>query len=115
MPVASYTSWNLRNESAGAAGDLLAAFQGQATDPALRETVQRAGGEQYPVFTVATWPELMDAVDSGKCGIALVDASLVVVTPLLVKRIVELHGGKVQAASDGPGRGATFWFTLPLG
>lgn len=32
----------------------------------------------------------------------------------LVKGIVELHGGAVRAASDGPGRGAEFTVELPL-
>ncbi|AIE84435.1 PAS domain S-box protein [Fimbriimonas ginsengisoli] len=31
------------------------------------------------------------------------------------KRIVERHGGKIWAESDGPGKGACFTFTLPSG
>jgi CheY-like chemotaxis protein/two-component sensor histidine kinase len=31
----------------------------------------------------------------------------------LVRDLVELHGGRVQAASDGPGRGSTFVVRLP--
>jgi PAS domain S-box-containing protein len=32
----------------------------------------------------------------------------------LVKRIVEVHGGRTWVESEGEGRGSTFWFTLPL-
>jgi signal transduction histidine kinase len=30
----------------------------------------------------------------------------------MVRRIVEIHGGKIHAHSDGPGKGTTFRFTL---
>jgi PAS domain S-box-containing protein len=32
----------------------------------------------------------------------------------VVKRLVEMHGGKVTATSEGPGRGSTFVIRLPL-
>jgi signal transduction histidine kinase len=33
----------------------------------------------------------------------------------IVRHVVELHGGRVQVASEGPGRGASFSVCLPLG
>ena len=32
----------------------------------------------------------------------------------IVRSLLELHGGRVRAESDGPGRGARFTITLPL-
>jgi signal transduction histidine kinase len=31
----------------------------------------------------------------------------------MVKRIIEVHGGRVWIVSDGPGRGTAVYFTLP--
>lgn len=32
----------------------------------------------------------------------------------VTKGVVDLHGGEVGCVSAGPGKGATFWFTLPM-
>jgi signal transduction histidine kinase len=32
----------------------------------------------------------------------------------IVKRIVDLHGGRIAVESAGPGKGATFKMTLPV-
>jgi signal transduction histidine kinase len=34
--------------------------------------------------------------------------------PAIVKQLVEAHGGRISAVSDGVGNGSTFTFTLPV-
>jgi protein TonB len=46
-----------------------------ATDAGFVATIRRAA-EQHPLFVVETWPELREAVESGLCGIALIDAAV---------------------------------------
>ncbi|HJR68542.1 MAG TPA: hypothetical protein VKA43_00705, partial [Gammaproteobacteria bacterium] len=46
------------------------------TDTAFVDVVVRAAGEQYPLSVVQSWSELHAAVDSGQCGIAILDAAL---------------------------------------
>jgi TonB family protein len=58
-------------------------------DMELRDTVQRAGGEQYPVYTVDEWADLESAIARGHCGIAVLDAA--VLGKSLPRRIAELE------------------------
>jgi len=50
--------------------------------------------------------DLFEKLDAGSEGTGLGLA--------LVKRIVDLHEGRIWVESEGPGRGACFRFTLPL-
>jgi signal transduction histidine kinase len=57
-------------------------------------------------------PHVFDLFVQGDGGIARTRGGLGVGL-WLVKRLVDLHGGSVTAASDGPGRGARFEVRLP--
>jgi protein TonB len=46
------------------------------TDTAFVDVVVRAAGDQYPLSVVQSWSELHAGVESGQCGIALLDATL---------------------------------------
>jgi TonB family protein len=78
-----------------------------ATDPALVAVIRRAA-EQHPLFVVETWPELLEAVESGRCGIALLDAALlgprvpesVAALAAYANRLVTLVASERAAAQD---------------
>jgi PAS domain S-box-containing protein len=57
-------------------------------------------------------PRVFDLFARGDFGLERSPAGLGIGLTL-VKRIAELHGGRAEAASDGPGRGSTFTVTLP--
>jgi signal transduction histidine kinase len=56
------------------------------------------------IFELFTQVRVQDAPDQSGLGIGLA----------LVKELVELHGGSVQAASNGAGHGSVFTVRLPL-
>jgi PAS domain S-box-containing protein len=90
-------------------------FMGRQAEPRIE--IGRRDAEDLPVFFVrdngmGIDPRyhdrvfgLFDKLDPKSEGIGVGLA--------LVKRIIEVHGGRIWVESDGPGHGATFCFTLP--
>ncbi|GGY27052.1 hybrid sensor histidine kinase/response regulator [Pseudoduganella albidiflava] len=78
--------------------------------PGMAEIRVRDNGIGIPTAALATvfdmFSQLEPALDRAKGGLGIGLA--------LVRGIVELHGGTVGAASEGPGRGSEFTVRLPL-
>jgi PAS domain S-box-containing protein len=71
----------------------------------VRDTGTGISAEMLPrIFDLFTQGDQSLAHSSGGLGVGLT----------LVRRLVELHGGRVAAHSDGPGRGSEFTIRLPL-
>jgi len=97
--------------------DNAAKFIGDRSDPQIMIGTQGNDVDGKPVFYVkdngiGVAPNQIENLfglfkklnpDAEGTGIGLV----------LIKRIIEVHGGRVWITSDGLGHGATVWFTLP--
>jgi signal transduction histidine kinase len=77
-------------------------------DEAILEVRDFGSGMDAPMIAQAFKPFVQGPQDAhrptGGLGLGL----------SVVRRLVELHGGRVEAVSGGPGRGTTFTVTLPL-
>ena len=47
-----------------------------AADPAVRDAVERACGDRYPLYNVADWRALVAAIEARRCDIAFIEAQL---------------------------------------
>jgi CheY-like chemotaxis protein/two-component sensor histidine kinase len=90
---------------AGGRIDVAAAEEGGEAVLRVRDTGVGIAPEMLPrIFDLFTQGDQSLAHTSGGLGVGLT----------LVHRLVALHGGRISAHSDGPGRGSEFTIRLPL-
>jgi two-component system CheB/CheR fusion protein len=80
-------------------------------DPDAREAVLEVKDTGIGIDR-ALLPRLFQPFSQGASGLARTNGGLGLGLAL-VKALAELHGGSVEASSDGPGRGSTFTVRLP--
>jgi signal transduction histidine kinase len=79
-----------------------------ATGDGVSVTVQDTGQGIAPDFLPLVFDPFLQGESGTTRGVAGLGLGLTI-----VRRIVEAHGGRVEAASEGLGRGATFRLHLP--
>ncbi len=64
-----------------------------SADRELIEAVHAAAGEQYPVYDLTEWDDLIGQVEQGRCRIVLLDAGL-------LRQGIERRIAQLQARTD---------------
>lgn len=98
--------------------DNAAKFMGDQSDPHVEVGVQGSDTEEKPIFYVkdngiGIEPRQLENV-LGLFQKLDVNAEGTGIGLALVKRIIEVHGGRIWIESDGLGKGTTVYFTLPV-
>jgi signal transduction histidine kinase/CheY-like chemotaxis protein len=103
--------WNVLSNAikfspSGALVQAFAAREGNSVVVTITDTGQGIGSEFLPqVFDFSRQEDATKSRRQGGLGIGLA----------IVRHLTEAHGGAVRAYSAGPGKGATFTITLPIG
>ncbi|MGH7393278.1 MAG: PAS domain S-box protein, partial [Candidatus Rokuibacteriota bacterium] len=102
-------AWNLVSNAikftpSGGRVDVRLTRRDSAVELSVSDTGRGIAAEQLPQIFHRFGVAHTSSQSQGGMGLGLA----------IVRHLVELHGGGVQAASAGPGQGATFTVTLPL-